>query len=363
MRRFANAVVGLCLVCMTAGAGMGAEKEFTFTVKKGEVLDVRLHEGSITVHTWDRDEVSLRVLALDEDDLAGIRAVQGGGKVLVDDQNGGDVSIVARIPATFEVDLKTGGGDVGVKGSLQGQVRISTGGGTVAIGAVTGDVHLQTAGGDVMADEVTGDLRLQTAGGNVTVKGVTGTAEVGTAGGNIDVGTIGRALRASTAGGDVRLGSVGGECQISTSGGNIAVGTGSGKTSLTSAGGDIEMRSGRGAVSAVTSGGNITLHDIRGSVRARSAAGDLIVVLDPAVGESSTISTGAGNITLSIRADAKATIVARSTVFLGDEGAGSIRSDYPVLQRKRGEAEVQLGGGGHRVMLETKMGDIAITKK
>ena len=359
--RITTMLVVLALVC--AAAGIAGDKQFTFTVKKGDGLDVRVHEGSIMVQTWDKDEVSIRIHSLDEGRLTDVNAVQGGGKILVEDQGNGDLSVVVRVPVTFDLDLQTGAGDIGVKGSVKGDIRATTGGGDVTIGKTTGTVTIQTAGGEIGAEEVTGDVRLRTAGGGVVAKGVTGTAEISTAGGDIIIGAIGKTLRASTAGGDVRLESVGGECQLTTAGGNIIVGSGTGRIMLQSAGGDIDLRAGKGNVNVNTAGGNISIHSMQGAVRAQSSAGDVAVTLDPSVGESSTIFTGAGNITLTIPSDAKASITARCPDLTGDGEEGPIQSDFPVVRVKGGNVEIQVNGGGHKVMLETRVGEISIKKK
>lgn len=343
--------------------GIAGDRQFTFTVKKGDKLDVRLQSGSIAVQTWDKDEVSLRVHSTGDQDLSAVSATQGGGTILVEDNGGNELQVVARVPATFDLDLRTGAGEIGIKGSITGEVRTSTGGGDVAVGKTTGSVQVQTAGGDIQTEEVNGDVRLNTAGGGVSVKAVAGQAEIMTAGGDMIIGSIGKTLRASTAGGDVRLESVGNDCDVSTAGGSISVGTCTGRTSLRTSGGDIDLRSAKGNLSVSTAGGTINLRSVQGSVRARSSAGDMNVNLDPAVGESSAISTGAGNIVLTISGEANATIEARSPVFPGSDEEGGVRSDFPVVKKKGEQVEVKIGAGSHRIQLETRMGEIVIRKK
>jgi DUF4097 and DUF4098 domain-containing protein YvlB len=343
--------------------GHAGEKQFTFNVKKGDQLDVRLLEGSIAVQTWDKDEVSLRVHSPDNDLVNAVTAVQGGGKILVEDNGSGDVSVVARVPVRFDLQLRTGAGDIGVKGSLVGTIHATTGGGDLSVGKTTGTVELQTSGGDIASEEVTGDIRLVTAGGGVSIKGVTGQAEISTAGGDMIIGSIGKTLRASTAGGDVRLESVGSDCEVSTAGGNIIAGVCSGRTSLQSAGGDIDLRSGKGSLSVATAGGAINLHSVQGSVRARTSAGDVNVALDPSVGESSAIMTGVGNIVFTISPDANATIEARTSGFPGNEDEGGVQSDFPVLRKQGENVTVKIGSGSHKIQLETRMGEIVIRKR
>ena len=343
--------------------GSAGEKQFTFNVKKGDKLDVRLADGSITVQTWDKDEISLRIHSSDDEELSNVTATQGGGTVLVEDNGSGDMQVVARVPVNFTLELRTGAGDIGVKGTLVGDIHGTSGGGNISVGKTTGTVNVQTAGGDIVTEDVTGDARLMTAGGGVSVKGVTGQAEIVTAGGDMHIGTIGKTLHASTAGGDVQLESSGSDCDLSTSGGSISVGTCAGRTSLRSAGGDIDLRSGKGSLSVSTAGGTVNLHSVQGSVRAQSSAGDMNVTLDPSVGESSDIVTGVGNIVFTISGDANATIEARTPGLPGNEEEGGIRTDFPVVKRKGGNVEVKIGSGSHRIQLETRMGEIVIRKK
>ena len=359
--RITLVLAALALLCATSG--FAADRQFTFAVKKGDGLDVRIHEGSIMVHTWDKDEVSVRIHSLDDDRLTDVTAVQSGGKILVEDRGDGDLSVVVRVPGTFDLTLNTGAGDIGVKGSVKGDIEAATGGGDVMIGKTTGRVSLETAGGDIGTDEVTGDVLSHTAGGGVTIKRVTGGADISTAGGDIILGSIGEKLRASTAGGEVRIESTGGDCEVTTAGGNIAVGSGSGRIVLQSAGGDIELRTGKGNANINTAGGNITIHSMQGAVRAQSSAGDVSVMLDPAPGGSSTMSTGAGDVTLTVASGAKATITARCPDLSGHGEEGPIQSDFPVVRVKGGNVEIQVNGGGHKIMLETMIGEISIKKK
>ncbi len=363
MRHTSRVMMTALLLVAGMVPGNAGERQFTFTVKKGDKLDVRLQSGSIAVQTWDKDEVSLRIQCIGDEDMNAVSAVQGGGTILVEDNGLDELQVVARVPVTFNLELRTGAGDIGIKGAVVGEVHTTTGGGDVAVGKTTGSVNVQTAGGDIQTDEVNGDVRLSTAGGGVSVKAVTGQAEIQTAGGDMIIGSIGKTLRASTSGGDVQVGSVGNDCEVTTAGGSISAGTCTGRTSLRTSGGDIDLRSGKGTLSVSTAGGTINLHSVQGSVRARTSAGDMNVNLDPAVGESSAISTGAGNIVFTISGEANATIEARSPVFPGSEEEGGVRSDFPVVKKKGENVEVKIGAGSHRIQLETHMGEIVIRKK
>jgi DUF4097 and DUF4098 domain-containing protein YvlB len=373
MKTCKNAAWTLVACVVLTSALNAGERTQSFAAQKGGRLQVKADAGDITVKGWEKDEVYVRVTSLDEEQLKHITFSQAGGKIVIEfDWNGGnneDVRFDVKVPSVFDIDLRTGGGDISVEAPLNGELKGSTGGGSVHLGNLGGSIRMETAGGDIFANEISGDLTVHTAGGDVAIKSIGGTCEVSTAGGSVSVETAAKSLRVNTAGGDIKIGKVHQETSLSTAGGNIEVGSAQGNISMGTAGGSISMSSGRGRVQANSSAGDVRLEKIEGSVNARTAAGDLNVSLDPVVGESSSLSTAAGNIILRIPESAKATIVARSRgpVFDFDgEATDFIRSDFPVTRpekrKKTGEGEVVLNGGGHKIRLETNMGTIEIRK-
>jgi DUF4097 and DUF4098 domain-containing protein YvlB len=115
------------------------------------------------------------------------------------------VDFEVTLPASFNVELKTSGGDI-VCGDLQGKAAANTSGGDVMLGHIGGAVQAHTSGGDIVLEQAAGPAKLHTSGGDIKVGGVLNT------------------LDASTSGGDVsaRLsGGLKGECNLSTSGGDI----------------------------------------------------------------------------------------------------------------------------------------------
>jgi hypothetical protein len=367
-------VVWTLLACtVLASTSNAGERTQSFAAQKGGRLQLRADVGDVVIKGWDKDEVFVKATSLDEGELKHITFSQDGGKIVIElDLSGGnieDIRFEVNVPSVFNIDLRTGGGDISLEAPLSGELRGSTGGGSIHLGNLGGAIRMETAGGDIIAKEISGDLVVHTAGGDITIKSIGGTGEVSTAGGSVKVETAAKSLRVNTAGGDIKVGKVNQETSLSTAGGNIEIGSSQGNISMGTAGGSITMNSGQGRIQANTSAGDVRLEKIEGSVSARTAAGDLNVSLDPAVGESSSLSTAAGNIVLRIPGSAKATITARSRgpVFdFNDEATDFIRSDFPVARpekrKKAGEGEVVLNGGGHKIRLETNMGIIEIRK-
>jgi DUF4097 and DUF4098 domain-containing protein YvlB len=361
-------------VLLLAGAvAPAAEKTQKFAVKKGGTLELKADAGSITVRGWDKDEVSIRVQSISEEQLKNVTWSDDGTNVKVEfrwrENHAEEMLFDISLPSSYNVDLRTAGGDLTLEPPLVGNLKGSTAGGAIHLGNLGGTIRVETAGGDISSGDITGDLNASTAGGQITVKGVTGGAQLSTAGGEIKVDRVGKDLKVSTAGGDIALGTVGGELAASTAGGNINLQSAQGKVNLSTAGGNIGMISGKGMVHANTSAGNINLEAIEGAVSARTAAGDIRVSLVPGGQEASALSTSAGNISLRIPENAHATIHAR--VRTGFSGRGEpdqsmIRSDFPITYQKgrTGEAhgEISVNGGGLRINLETLIGKIEILK-
>ncbi len=135
------------------------------------------------------------------------------------------VSFEITVPANYNVNARTSGGDI-IVGNLTGEVDVKTSGGDVDVGKIDGGVMAHTSGGDIDLDESTQVADLSTSGGDITVGRVLGPAVVSTSGGDIKVGSVEGRLKAHSSGGDVSAtinGPLTGDCSLDTSGGNVRV--------------------------------------------------------------------------------------------------------------------------------------------
>ncbi len=291
----------------------------SFTVTKGGRLEVNVSGGDIELNTWEKDAVTVVVDGIDEEDMDFVKITQSGNTVRVDYRprwnSSGDVLFKISLPAQFDADVRTSGGNIEVRGTMKGKLTGST------------------SGGDIRTGDIEGTMDMKTSGGNIELGSVSGEAEVKTSGGDIKVEKVGKSLNASTSGGDVEVGDVGGDATLSSSGGEVKVGKVSGSARLKTAGGDIVLRSASGTVEAKTAGGNIRLENISGSIVAKTAGGDVMAQLIPSGKGPSELRSSGGNVMLSIPSNAKATIEA--TIQLRDGwGRRQERYGHPLrLQR------------------------------
>jgi hypothetical protein len=349
----------------------GQEQKKSFTVNKGDLLDLSTRMGNITIDTWDKSEVNVvvRNILSSETDL--LRMEQKGGKVEVEfkGKESHNIEFDVTIPSELNLDLSTGGGNIDLKNDLKGTIDASTGGGNISTKNISGKTDLTTAGGNVSVGNINSTADISTAGGDLRIGDVNGEADLSTAGGNVKVGTVGGNADISTAGGNISVEAIDGNADVNTAGGNIRVKMVTGTADVNTAGGNISLSGATGKVKTNTAGGNLSLKDITGYIDANTAAGNIYAELKPDGTNPSNLNTAAGNIKLMVPSSAKATIVATFTVLVwGDskDEMENIESDFPStkIERMKDRRQIRvtyvLNGGGSRIELNTAMGKIEI---
>jgi len=208
------------------------------------------------------------------------------------------LEIVATVPATFDLDLRTSGGSVKIA-TLRGDVRARTSGGSVRIGTIDGPVWARTSGGSVRLDGAT-------------------TADVSSSGGSLAIGTVAGAVTARS------------------SGGSISVDRGL-------------------SVDASTSGGGITIDHVIEWVEARSSGGGIHVEFDQPPVRDSRMSTSGGGVTVVVPPTAAFTLDAR-----GNGARSDLPVDGDVRDARRGRLAGDVNGGGPLLQLRSSGGGVLI---
>ena len=298
----------------------GSSRSETFQVERGGRLDLNTRAGDIIISTWKKNEAAVTVQGIPPNIESDLRIRYDGGILRVDYdpryspwslKRGKGLRFKIDLPEEFDLDLRTGGGDIEVVGDLNGDVKSHTSGGDVTLRDIGGEVELTTSGGDIRVGTIGGDVHLQTSGGDIRVEETSSDLDVQTSGGDIRIGRVGNSLEAQTSGGDITIEFVGGEARIRTSGGDIEIDELSANARITTAGGDIELRSAKGAVQAKTAGGELELLNVTGTIDARTAGGDVLAEITPEGSKGSSLISAGGDIVLYVDPGAKATIEAR----------------------------------------------------
>ena len=261
---------------MVDGGGHAERIEEQYAVEPGGTLTVDADLGSIHVEPWSQNEVDVfvekRIRMVDdgrarqelEEVEVEISQHRDGVRVDVDrpgwfKKNRISVKMRFRVPETYNLDLKTSGGDIET-GDLKGNINARTAGGDVDIGTVSeGDVTAGTAGGDVRIRGGGRETALSTTGGDITVDRADGGVTAKTTGGNIEIGDTNGDVDAKTTGGNIEIGKVQGNVTAGTVGGNIEIGPTLGDVDVKTIGGSIDIDDVGGTVNSSALGGRVTI--------------------------------------------------------------------------------------------------------
>lgn len=236
MRRY----LAIATVLIAAGTAQAAEKTLdrSFDVAPGGTLFVEADGGDVRVSAGDTNQVKVHMVYRGSEKEAAntvLEAVQKEGGVTVTMKkeshswfswgSSGDQLIEVTVPKSYNVNAKTGGGSVDLRGTT-GAATLRTSGGDVAARNVTGNLELRTSGGSIETDAIKGDVDADTSGGDVRLQRVDGRIKANTSGGSVRVSLAGanRGISATTSGGDIEVrlpkGTTG-NVDASTSGGDI----------------------------------------------------------------------------------------------------------------------------------------------
>lgn len=364
------------LFLSTALASEFSDKEKTLSVSKGGNLSVSLFSGNISIKTWDKNELHIK---LEGENLNYIKISQEGNSVSIrtneNEEKYRDKSftLFVSIPKEFNIELKTNGGNISLENSLKGNVKVNTAGGNIVVPDIDGNTSLKTSGGNISTGSIKGDIDVTTSGGDIKCGNISGSAAISTAGGNIRIGNVNNSISAKTSGGNISFASITGKAELKTAGGNISGDSYSnGTIELKTSGGNIKLKSGNGKIEAKTAAGNIELRNIKGSVEAKTSAGQIDVELTPATNTESELSTAAGDIRLYIPENANtkidATVNMQGVWVDESDYTDAISSDFKAasFEKKKNKQQVNatyiLNNGGSTISVKALMGKILIKK-
>jgi hypothetical protein len=192
--------------------------EKTFPIEWGKDLRVKTSGGDVTVTSWDKSEVYIKVLgndkARDEIDYefsntdSYVELITESKSSFGNWFGGISLRIEVKVPEKFNAKIHTSGGDL-------------------KLGGIEGDHQLTTSGGDIVCKKFGGTLDLSTSGGDITLVGSESKISASTSGGDIKLDYEGENLGIdlSTSGGDILVklpSSFDAAMELSTSGGDVS---------------------------------------------------------------------------------------------------------------------------------------------
>jgi DUF4097 and DUF4098 domain-containing protein YvlB len=196
---------------------------------------------------------------------------------------------------------------------------------------------------------------LQTAGGDITAKNLTGTIKADTSGGDLDFERVRGPIHAETSGGQIAVTSCEGAIDVETSGGRIEASGGSGSLSARTSGGAITAKDFAGDANVETSGGRLELANIGGKLNGETSGGSILARLVSPVPGDVILKTSAGSIKVIAPSSVALSVDAETSV-------GDVTSDLPIttIRGDRERLKGTINGGGKSLILRTGAGSIAI---
>jgi DUF4097 and DUF4098 domain-containing protein YvlB len=250
-------VAALAVVLALPGAAKDKQFDKTFTVSAGGTLHLETDAGSVKITGGSGSDVVVKVEIRGSDSF--VKDFEVSAR-----QEGRDVYVKGEVPQSFWRMFSSGNQDARFTVTVPAKYNIdaSTAGGDVLITAIEGHVKGQTSGGDIGATEVVGDVSVGTSGGDVEVKKVQGMVDASTSGGDVVVSSVKGDVKAETSGGNVKVDGVEGAVNAGTSGGNV----------------HIAVRGGNKGIRAETSGGNVEVSiasNVSANLDAATSGGDV----------------------------------------------------------------------------------------
>lgn len=384
--------ISLALIFNVTFGGETIEK--TFSIEPGKLLEVDLNTGgSINVLGWDNNEVKAVVYleGRDWEDCEFKFDEKPSGLEIVSrfDSPWGshkcDVDLEVRVPANFDLYLKTTGGSLNIE-NVTGVLRGKTNGGSLSLGFLKGDINFKTNGGSVDCEGLTGKVDIITNGGSITCVSSEIDGRIHTNGGRISMHNVSGDVDCTTNGGRVifdndntfKPGNKSKVVKIRTKGGDIDVDRAPMGADVKTNGGDISIDSANEFVIAETNGGNIYIDEVNGWIEAHTNGGNVtakVIGAENGRDRAIEISSLGGEINLILPGDFSATFDITLAYTKNSRREYKIDSDFKVDTRESDEWDYSHGsarkyingsgevnGGKNRIEIRTINGNIIIKR-
>ncbi|MDP2363063.1 MAG: DUF4097 family beta strand repeat-containing protein [Ignavibacteria bacterium] len=230
--------------------------EKTFKISGGKKIIFNTDAGDIQITPWDKSEVYLKVVGNDNaaekyayifnanTDEVKIEVEKKGGWSWFSNIN---LKFEIKVPANFNIDANTSGGDI-------------------KVGGVKGDISLKTSGGDIWGDRFEGNFIAKTSGGDINLFCNNAKIEAITSGGDIKLEYTGvnQGIELKTSGGDIDVKvpqDFNAKAELKTSGGDVDCNlTLNDVKKLSETKIDANINKGGKSLIAITSGGDVSVY-------------------------------------------------------------------------------------------------------
>jgi len=173
--------------------------EKTLATSSGENLTLDSFAGNVEITTGSANEVSVKIYgnqeAKDKLDFSAENTANGITVDVKKNTTGNirslNLKVVVSVPQEYNLNVKTGGGNVSVA-AVKGIVELNSSGGNINLDGVIGQTKVSTQGGNITLKNFDGNVSAETNGGNVKLTGANGSVYATTNGGNISLDYTGK---------------------------------------------------------------------------------------------------------------------------------------------------------------------------
>ena len=170
---------------VAAGAGSGAgyggrytaQETKTFTVDGTPRVNIGTFDGSITVHGWDKPEVTYTVSKRAEDDSSlkqiNVKAEQQGTSISIfasSEESSGSASVEVYLPRRASVHVTSEDGSLQLDG-VSGDLTLRTGDGSIQVNNAGGQLQVNTGDGSIRVGNFDGQVDARTGDGSIALDG------------------------------------------------------------------------------------------------------------------------------------------------------------------------------------------------
>ncbi len=220
--------------------------EYHFSTPRPLELYVEIGRGSVTVTAADVTDSLVEVTG-PRADQADVEHSGDRISIVAPKQRAGFLSgdasldVVATIPATSDVAIRTGSADIVVSGPI-GTGHVRSGSGSIRLESVGRASTVDAGTGDVRVEKSLDDLRIKSGTGDVCVDHVASALAVSTGSGDVQLGTTEGSTVVKTGSGDLQVQAVGADLSFATGSGDAVIHrTSRGRVSVTGASSDVQV--------------------------------------------------------------------------------------------------------------------------
>lgn len=169
------------------GSQVSTREEKRFTVSSTEPVDLRLNtfDGTLSVRSWDRNEVFVEIERRAPDQSAAdalvVNQAQDGNKITIEAPspterrtvnfgNGQSVNLTVTVPRRVALEARTGDGSITID-DLQGTVDLNSGDGRIIASRLDGQLKVHTGDGAIRIDQTAGRVDADSGDGSIEITG------------------------------------------------------------------------------------------------------------------------------------------------------------------------------------------------